>query len=124
MPVAAASGTSFYWYGDNSWFYTHGGATAEYYYPKSVTIPDNSWGFYCCTYDGANVKIYRNGTYEGQQATTGTANWSVGMRIGYWNGGAGYQWSGEIGSVLFYNKALTAAEVSQNFNAQRGIYGV
>jgi hypothetical protein len=124
MPVAATSGTSFYWYGDNSWFYTHGGATGEYYYPKSVTIADNTWGFYCCTYDGANVKIYRNGTYEGQQASTGTANWSVGMRIGYWNGGSGYQWSGDIGSVMFYNKALTAAEVLQNFNAHRGRYGI
>ena len=124
MPVAAASGTSFYWYGDNSWFYTHGGATGEYYYPKSVTIADNTWGFFCCTYDGANVKIYRNGVYEGQQATTGSANWSVGMRIGYWNGGAGYQWSGDIDSVTMYNRAITAAEVTQNFNARRGLYGI
>lgn len=124
MPVAAASGTSFYWYGDNSWFYTHGGATGEYYYPKSVTIADNTWGFFCCTYDGNNVKIYRNGVYEGQQATTGSANWSVGMRIGYWNGGAGYQWSGDIDSVTMYNRAITAAEVQQNFNARRGLYGL
>jgi hypothetical protein len=124
MPVAAASGTSFYWYGDNSWFYTHGGVTGEYYYPKSVTIADNTWGFFCCTYDGANVKIYRNGTYEGQQASTGTANWSVGMRIGSWSPGGGYQWSGDIDNVSFYNKALTAAEVQQNFNALRGRYGL
>ena len=124
MPVAAASGTSFYWYGDNSWFYTHGGTTGEYYYPKSVTIADNTWGFFCCTYDGAAVKIYRNGVYEGQQATSGTANWSVGMRIGYWNGGSGYEWSGNIDSVMFYNKALTGEEVQQNFNVHRGRYGV
>ena len=124
MPVAAASGTSFYWYGDNSWFYTHGGATGEYYYPKSVTIADNTWGFFCCTYDGVNVKIYRNGVFEGQQASTGSANWSVGMRIGYWNGGAGYQWSGDIDSVTMYNVALSAAQVQQNFNARRGLYGL
>ena len=124
MPIAAASGTSFYWYGDNSWFYTHGGTTGEYYYPKTVTIADNSWGFFCCTYDGAAVKIYRNGVYEGQQATTGSANWSVGMRIGYWNGGSGYQWSGDIDNVGFYNRALTDAEILRNFNALRGRYGI
>lgn len=124
MPVAAASGTSFYWYGDNSWFYTHGGTTGEYYYPKSVTIADNTWGFFCCTYDGANVKIYRNGVYEGQQASTGSANWSVGMRIGSWTPGGGYHWSGDIDSVAMYNRALTAEEIQQNFNAHRGRYGI
>jgi hypothetical protein len=124
MPVAIRTGTSFYWYGDNSWAYTHGGVFGEYYYPKSVSIPDNTWGFFCCTYDGANVKIYRNGVYEGQQATTGTANWSSGMRIGGWNGGAGYQWSGNIDAVSFYSRALSESEVTQNFNATRGRYGV
>lgn len=124
MPVAITTGTSFYWYGDNSWAYTHGGVFGEYYYPKSVSIPDNTWGFFCCTYDGANVKIYRNGVYEGQQATTGTANWSSGMRIGSWSPGGGYQWSGNIDAVSFYNRALSASEVTQNFNATRGRYGV
>ena len=89
-----------------------------------MSIPDNTWGFFCCTYDGANVKIYRNGVYEGQQATTGTANWSSGMRIGSWSPGGGYQWSGNIDAVSFYNRALSASEVTQNFNATRGRYGV
>lgn len=124
MPVAGRSSTAFYWYGDNSWAYTHGGTWGEYYYPKSVSIPDNTWGFFCCTYDGSNVKIYRNGVYEGQKATTGTADWAQGMRIGYWTGGNGYQWSGNISGVNFYNRALSAAEVKQNFNALRGRYGI
>jgi hypothetical protein len=124
MPFAARTSTSFYWYGDNSWRYTHGGAGGEYYYPKTVSIPDNTWGCFCCAYDGANVNIYRNGVYEGQQATTGTADWSVGIRVGYWNGGAGYAWQGYISNVMMYNTALTATQVTQNFNALRGRYGV
>jgi len=46
------------------------------------------------------------------------------MRIGYWNGGSGYQWSGDIDNVGFYSRALTDAEILQNFNALRGRYGV
>jgi len=33
-------------------------------------------------------------------------------------------WNGDIGVTQFYNKALSAAEVQQNFNALRGRYGV
>ena len=124
MPVASLTGTSFYWYGDNSWKYVHGGAGGEYYYSKPTSIPLGTWGHYCVVYNGANVSIYRQGVFQGSQATTGTADWSMGMQIGNWQGGTGYQWSGKIDSVNFYNQALSAAEVAQNFNAIRSRYGL
>jgi hypothetical protein len=124
MPVAGRTSTAFYQYGDNSWAYTHGGVWGEYYYPHAASIPLGTWGHYCIVYDGAYVKIYRNAYFEGQQATTGTADWSQGMRIGYWSSGGGYAYSGKIGSVNFYNRALSASEVQQNFNAHRGRYGL
>jgi hypothetical protein len=124
MPVAGRTSTAFYQYGDNSWAYTHGGVWGEYYYPRAASIPLGTWGHYCIVYDGAYVKIYRNAYFEGQQATTGTADWSQGMRIGYWSAGGGYAYSGRIGSVNFYNRALSASEVQQNFNAHRGRYGL
>lgn len=124
MPIAGRLNSNFYHYGDNSWRYVHGGVGGEYYYPKSVSIPLGTWGFYCIVYDGANVKIYRNGVFEGQQATTGTANWLQGMKIGGWVSGDSYAYDGKIGSVSMYNRALTADEVKQNFNALRGRYGI
>lgn len=33
-------------------------------------------------------------------------------------------WDGQIGPVYFYNRVLTQSEVTQNFNATRGRYGV
>lgn len=124
MPVAARTNTSFYWYGDNSWFYTHGGATGEYYYSKPTSIPLGTWGCYCVVYNGSNVSIYRQGIYQGQQATTGTADWSVGLRVGWWQPGGAYAWQGLISNVMMYNTALTADQVTQNFNATRGRYGL
>jgi hypothetical protein len=114
MPVAARINTNFYQYGDNSWAYTHGGVWGEYYYPKTKTI--NGWGHWVITYNGSYVKIYRNGIFEGQQATSGTADWTAGMRIGYWSAGGGYAWNGQIAVVKMYNRALTEGEVTQNYN--------
>lgn len=124
MPIGWRAGPTFYQYGDNSWAYTHGGVWGEYYYPKSVSIPLGTWGFYCITYNGSAVKIYRNGVYEGSQATTGTADWTNGVRIGYWAGGGGYWYQGAIGQVSMYNRALSDQEVWLNFNASRGRYGI
>lgn len=124
MPVAGRTSTAFYWYGDNSWAYTHGGVWGEYYYSKPTSIPLNTWGCYCVVYNGSNVSIYRQGVYQGQQSTTGTADWSQGLRVGYWSAGGGYAWQGNISDVMMYNVALTADQVTQNFNALRGRYGI
>lgn len=124
MPVAARTNGSFYWYGDNSWFYTHGGVTGEYYYSKPTSIPLNTWGCYCVSYNGSNVSIYRQGIYQGQQSTTGTADWSVGLTAGWWAFRGAYAWQGLISNVMMYNTALTADQVTQNFNATRGRYGL
>lgn len=125
MAFAANSGTSFYCYGDNSYFYTHGGVSGEYYFPRSVSIPLNTYGMWTYVYNGSNVSIYRNGVFEGSQATTGTANWgSAGIKIGGWQGGASYAFDGEIPIVQFYSKALTAAEVTRNYIAHKGRFGL
>jgi hypothetical protein len=112
MPISFRSGPIFYQYGDNSWYYTHGGVGGEYYYPKTKTI--NGWGHWVIVYNGSFVRIYRNGVYEGQQATSGTANWTGGMRIGNYGFG-GYPWLGQIAIAKMYNRALSDNEVRQNY---------
>ena len=124
MPIAGRVGTTFYWYGDNSWAYTHGGTWGERYYSKPTSIPLGTWGHYCVTYTGSLITIYRQGIYQDQVASTGTADFSQGFRIGSWAGSAGYQYSGLINNMQIYNRALTASEVKQNFNAHRGRFGI
>jgi hypothetical protein len=124
MPIAGRTSTAYYWYGDNSWFYTHGGVSGEYYYSKPTSIPAGTWGHYCVVYNGSNVTIYRQGVYQGQQNTTGTANWSQGMKIGYWSSGGGYAYQGIISVVNFYETALSASQILQNFNNGRQRFGI
>lgn len=124
MPIAGRTSTAYYWYGDNSWFYTHGGVSGEYYYSKPTSIPLGTYGHYCVVYNGSNVTIYRQGIYQGQQSTSGTANWSQGIKIGYWSAGGGYAYQGIISVVHFYNIALTQSQVQENFNNGRQRFGI
>jgi hypothetical protein len=124
MPIGSPDG-SVYWFGDNSWRYVHGGVGSEYYYPKPTTIALNTWGQYCVVYNGANVTIYRQGVFQGQQSSTGTANFTKGILIGYWGiNGAAYMWQGLISSVQMYSRALSASEVLNNYHSLRGRYGL
>ena len=93
---------------------------------KSSYIPTlNTWVCIIATVDSAgNSLLYANGVL--QQTVTGytynsatPSNFSIGMF-----GTASEPYLGSIGAVKVYNRALSAAEVNQNFNALRGRYGI
>ena len=119
MALSSYGNSTFYWFGDNSWAYTHGGVFGEKYYNKTVSIPLGSYGHYCVTYDGATVKIYRNGVFEDSQATTGAAVFNVGLQLGKNGSSVDYMFSGDIANFLMYSRALSATEVAQNYESQK-----
>jgi hypothetical protein len=88
----------------------------------------SSWYQVVGTYTSGTRRLYINGTLVNSDAQTGTiATNANGMSIGAYggyNGAKGYYYNGNIASVKIYNRALSAAEVSQNFNATRGRYGI
>lgn len=55
------------------------------------------------------------------QNRTNTVN--IGGNIYQWNLNSNY-WNGSVAQFLAYNRALSDSEVSQNFNAVRGRYGL
>jgi hypothetical protein len=72
------------------------------------------------------VYFYKNGVQvsTGSQSLSGTAKptaTSNPMTIGYGNGG---YYNGRVASIKLYNRALTASEIQQNFNALRGRFGI
>jgi hypothetical protein len=102
------------------------------FYTAGNTLNTSNYYHICATYNGgalntSNVLIYVNGVTQSLTATgaflggtPNTANTSY--AIGGDNGIRFY--SGNISQASFYNRALSAAEVSQNFNALRARYGV
>jgi hypothetical protein len=98
----------------------HGGGVGT-----TTNIPQNSWVHLLVTYTSGTIKVYFNAI---EQPLTGT---TTGYNIT--NSGtlyiarfiaAPYELTGRIAAMKIYNRALTAAEVSQNFNALRGRFGI
>jgi hypothetical protein len=80
-----------------------------------------------------NLKIYINGVLEttsNNGSSSGAPFLNVSTSTSYFNigrrtYGAGSEYfTGEIGQTMVYGRLLTAAEVSQNFNATRKTYGI
>jgi len=76
------------------------------------------------TYTSGSRRLYINGTLVNSDSQTGTiATDSGGMSIGVYggySGGRGYYYNGNLAICRVYNRALTASEIQQNFNALRG----
>lgn len=100
------------------------GGTRYNYNPTSVTIGLNGWYNVVATYDQSLMQIYINTVAAGAGLSTTTtigtitANVEIGRLSGY-----GY-FQGRISNSTIYNRALSATEITQNFNALRGRYGV
>jgi len=87
----------------------------------SYTFSTNTWYNMVMTYNGSNMLIYVNNslvktaTVTGSIVTDGTK-----VQIGYHN----RILNGKISNCSIYNRALTAAEIQQNFNATRYRFGI
>ena len=108
--------------GTNFIFRTMGGGNTDLAVASSL-FSANSWNHIVCTYGSSTKKIYINGVQANTVTYTGTIGTNAnGPRIGAHS--SGYYLDGEIAASRVYNKALTAAEVLQNFNAQKSRFGL
>lgn len=77
---------------------------------------------------GSRLDLYTNGVLtNGSRAgslQTTVINGNANLHIGNRPGNTSFRFSGSIGPAMFYNRALTASEIQQNFNALRGRYGI
>ena len=91
----------------------------------SSVISTSSWAQVVGTYVSGTRVLYVNGVAVNSDTQTGTiATNSSGMFIGAYGTGTGYWYNGALSICRVYNRALSAAEVLQNFNATRGRYGI
>ena len=94
------------------------------------TAPSGSvWNMLTGTWDGTTMKLYQNGVKQTNELTftggsTGQLSALGSTTVGgYFN--VSQPWTnGKISSTMIYNRALTADEIKQNFNALRGRYGI
>jgi hypothetical protein len=96
-------------------------ATSWTFYDTGYTIPLNTWVNIVYTYSGTGVSgtqaVYINGSniWNGSVGTGPISPNSNTVRVGFDDNN--WYWGGQISNVQLYNRALSAAEVQQNYNA-------
>jgi len=108
--------------GGNSGFFGSNSSFTE------LAIPDltlNTWNHTVLTYNKVSLNYYLNGAYVNQTNATNTpsstnSNTIIG-RLGDFNG---QYWTGRIAQTSIYNRALSASEVLQNYNATKTRFGL
>jgi hypothetical protein len=119
----ATTNRNFYfaWY-DGSQFQPVSGYGAG----KGIQITTSVWQNIVYSKNGTSLLGYINGN-QTYSFTASNSNVSYGsnkdLRIGDWNSG-GRPFKGNIPNVQIYNRALTAAEVLQNYNAFKSRFGL
>ena len=100
-----------------------------------ITIGNDVWRQQVLTYNGINGIIYTNGTNAKSVATSRSTPWNDPSNYGYYlmigagsatqqSGAGANNFTGKIGIVRAYNRALSSTEVLQNYNGAKAIYGL
>jgi hypothetical protein len=93
-------------------------------YEGTIDVPIQQWYYASMTWDGTYLTEYVNGV-KGRQVTTNGSILSDTTFFGLGQHGGGiYFFDGKMSNVQVYNRALSATEVLQNYNATKGRFGL
>lgn len=95
-----------------------------YNYSSGLDTANQTWSMATLTLTSTNVKWYINGILQHTRVNAHTSSTFSNLYIGSDGGLGGRYYNGRIAMVQIYNRALTDAEILQNFNAYRTRYGI
>ena len=103
-------------------YYSNDGV-ASFNKEASQTLSVGNWYHFVTTYDGSTIKIYVNAV-EGNSAAYSSDIYvsSKHVDIGTYQEDLNKAYNGQIAQPRIYNRALTADEVEQNYNAGKNTY--
>jgi hypothetical protein len=109
----------------NGFFNSHFGNGSGWIYtnlPSTTPIAANTWFHVVVTVDASvnyQAKVYVNGVLENSINISSGTTPNVPLYIARFTGAGGYEFNGKIANTRIYNRALTAAEVQQNYQAEQ-----
>jgi hypothetical protein len=138
--ASAGAGWDMGYVGDNTprsfYFYTQnaGGSIYKFFKTDSLNLVNNTWINVTASYTNnfANILIYINGTSQSliNQSTAGTltsisttSSVTIATRDGINTLGTNFA-SLRLSNACIYNRVLSQSEITQNFNATRGRFGI
>lgn len=107
--------------GNNSGSYYLAASASNNYYHGNCGSPTNYVDLNTVVRPDSPVN-YRNGNYHMWEAKN--VDFSAWSRFDWFLYSGGWQMAGNVSAILVYNRALTAAESAQNYQALRGRYGI
>ena len=112
---------------ENLWWWAIGNTSGTDLVTTSLTR--NVWVNLTGTYNGSTIRLYKNGSLVSTGSSSRTINFTSAsvngnLRIASDINSAYLTFSGNVSTVQIYNKALSETEVLQNFNAQKGRFGL
>ena len=96
------------------------------YNNTGYSFTDGEWFHFAVTRDSVNktLKWYVNGQLNQQYSTNSSTFKKTNNGISFGSLGNIYFLNGSIGPCQIYDKSLSASEILQNFNAQKGRFGL
>jgi hypothetical protein len=92
---------------------------------STFLVGDNTWHHITATNDGSTSILYVDGVQSGLARTAaGIGTKQANISLGKWDFSENRFLNGNIADFKIYNRALSAAEVKQNFNATKKRYGL
>jgi hypothetical protein len=89
----------------------------------TIPIPYNQWYQVSMTWDGSTLREYVNAVSGRSASVSGTLKSNSFASIGkYYSGGPVP--NGKIGGLQIYNRGLSQAEITQNYNSIKARYGL
>jgi hypothetical protein len=99
--------------------------TPNGYRQSDTILSSNVWCNIVAVYNKTNVYFYLNSIANGVQALTGGLNAPTDpIWISRYTNGSPLSFNGKISITQIYNRALTAQEITQNYNALKGRFGI
>ena len=122
---ANATGISFYGT-TNKISYTWNNAVDTYSWDSGLTIPDLTWCMIAVSVTSTSATAYlcqSSGITSAINTVSHTSTTLDDIKIGQDDQGARF-FNGRIATAMIYDRALSAGEITQNFNALRSRYGL
>jgi hypothetical protein len=114
------TGISFY--STNNLGYTWNGAVNTYTFNSNLLVPNNTWCMVAMSVTSTAATLYVN-TSSATNTVSHTSTTIDDLKLGQDDFGSRFM-NGNIANVMMYNRALSANEIFQNFNATRSRFGV
>jgi hypothetical protein len=116
----------FYGDGASYWYFIKNSASTQTNFKTpGGTFTTNEIFYFTMTYNGnglssSNINFYKNNTQvpTSQGGGAGLSN-QTGLQIG-----GNYPLQGNVYNFLMYNKVLSSTEITQNYNATKGTFGI